>query len=87
MPLWYEGPNLSTDEEYYQHISGDRNLGDDTVGKCTDDSDSDSSDDESENEYPPSNATLSSSDDEFWNYRLAWLLLWYNSNFVFCDIK
>ena len=46
------------------------------------DSDSDSSDDESENEYASSNAT-SSSDDEFWNYRLVGLLLLYNSNFVF----
>ena len=77
MPLWYEGPNLTTEEEYYQHISGDRNSGDDTVDKCTDDSDSDSSDDESENEYAPSNATPSSSDNEFWKYRLVCLPLLY----------
>ena len=65
VPLWYEGPNLPTDEEYYQHISGDKHLDDDTVDKCTDYSDADNSDDESENEYASSNATLSSSDDEF----------------------
>ena len=65
MPLWYEEPNLRTDEVYYQHISGDRNSGDDTVDKCMNDSVSDSSDDKSEKEYAPSNATSSSSDNEF----------------------
>ena len=64
VPLWYEICNLPTDEEYYQHIHGERNMDYSIVDENAENSDSDSTDNESEDEYPSSNATSSSSEDE-----------------------
>ena len=60
VPLWYEGWNLPTDEEYNEHINS-KNV---ASKEENTDTNSNSSDSDSDNEYPLSDTNTSSSEDE-----------------------
>ena len=60
-PLWYEGSNLPSDEEYYAHINARVGETEPPLHECSDSSDSDSELD-SDEENPLSDYDLSSED-------------------------
>jgi hypothetical protein len=59
-PVWYEGSNLPTDEEYNDHISSKNSINNDIDDEIFN---TDSSDEETADECPLSDVDLSSDDE------------------------